>query len=116
MLEALDEGQHATGVRAGLLLCTLREFPAETSMATARLAVRYHGQGVVGFDIAGNEADFPVVAHVAAFRYAREHGLPCIAHAGEARGADGIREVLEAFRPVRLGHGVRCIEDEDLMA
>ena len=116
VLEALEEGQRATGVRAGLLLCTLREFPEETSLATARLAVRYQGQGVAGFDIAGNEADFPVAPHAAAFRYAREQGLPCIAHAGEARGADGIREVLEAFGPVRLGHGVRCFEDEELVA
>lgn len=115
VLDALEKGQRATGVRAGLLLCTLRELPAGPSLHTAQLAVRYHGQGVVGFDIAGNEADFPVEPHLEAFRHARENGVPCIAHAGEARGADGIWEVLHAYQVERLGHGVRCIEDERLV-
>lgn len=116
VLEAMEEGKRQTGVEAGLLLCTLREFPEEKSMLSAKLAVKYHGLGVVGFDIAGNEADFPVDAHISSFRLAREHGLPCIAHAGEARGPEGIREVLRHFEVVRLGHGVRSIEDPRLVA
>lgn len=115
VLEAMEEGHRHTGVRVGLLLCTLREFPEEKSLITARLAARYHAKGVVGFDIAGNEADFPVDAHIQAFRLAHDHGVPCIAHAGEARGPEGVREVLQGFRPVRLGHGVRSIEDPALV-
>ncbi|MFZ2898724.1 MAG: adenosine deaminase [Saprospiraceae bacterium] len=116
VLEAIEEGKRQTGVDAGLLLCTLRELPEEKSLLSAKLAARYHGQGVVGFDIAGNEADFPVDAHISAFRLAREYGVPCIAHAGEARGPDGIWEVLLNFGVVRLGHGVRSIEDPQLVA
>lgn len=115
VLEAMEEGKRRTGVDAGLLLCTLREFPEEKSLLSAKLAARYYGQGVVGFDIAGNEADFPVGAHIAAFRLAHERGLPCIAHAGEARGPDGIRDVLRHFEAVRLGHGVRSVEDPRLV-
>ncbi|MCB9283510.1 MAG: adenosine deaminase [Lewinellaceae bacterium] len=115
VLTALEEGQHTSGIRAGLLLCTLRELPSGPSLHTAQLAVRYRDQGVVGFDIAGNEADFPVEPHVEAFRHARENGVPCIAHAGEARGAEGIWEVLRGYQVERLGHGVRCIEDERLV-
>lgn len=115
VLEAMEEGKRRTGVDAGLLLCTLREFPEEKSLLSAKLAARYYGQGVVGFDIAGNEADFPVDAHISSFRLAHEHGLPCIAHAGEARGPDGIRDVLRHFEAVRLGHGVRSVEDPRLV-
>jgi adenosine deaminase len=115
VLEAMEEGCAATGIRAGLLLCTLRELPADKSLYTAQLAVQYHGRGVVGFDMAGNEADFPIDAHIPAFRHARERGVPCIAHAGEARGAEEIWRVIRELQVVRIGHGVRCTEDPRLV-
>jgi len=115
VLSAIEEGTRATGIRAGLIVCTLREYPAATSLASARLAVKYFGQGVVGFDMAGNEADFPIDDHIAGFRLAREHGIPCTAHAGEARGPESVWDTLRHFDTVRLGHGVRSIEDPALV-
>lgn len=112
---ALVEGMAATGVEARLILCTLRHFSEEESLHTARLAKQFSNSCVVGFDIAGDEAAYPVDAHVSAFRYAREHGIPCTSHAGEARGADSIWEVLRSFQPRRIGHGVRCSEDPRLV-
>ncbi|GAA4078280.1 adenosine deaminase [Actinomadura miaoliensis] len=110
---AVAEASAATGVRASVILCTLRHFDADASMATARLAAARVGGGVVtGFDIAGDEAGFGLDAHVAAFDFAREHGVRITAHAGEARGADGVNEILDRLRPERIGHGVRSIEDE----
>ena len=58
---------------------------------------------------------FPVDAHIPAFQYAREAGIPCTAHAGEARGPDSVWETLEHFVPSRIGHGVRSIEDPVLV-
>ena len=83
---AADELVRATGVEAGLILCTLRHFTAEQSMETARLVEQFRGSRVVALDIAGDEAGFPLDAHVAAYRFAREHGLARTAHAGEACG------------------------------
>jgi len=57
-----------------------------------------------------------VDAHIPAFRYALDHGLHRTAHAGEARGADSVWEVLRAFQPTRIGHGVRSVEDTALLA
>ena len=114
--EAMEEGIRNTGVRAGLILCTLRHYTSEKSMETVRLVEHFRGTHVVGFDIAADEAGFPIDNHIAAFRYAHENGIPCTAHAGEARGADSVRETLDHFHPSRIGHGVRSAEDPELMA
>ncbi|MBK8491857.1 MAG: adenosine deaminase [Saprospirales bacterium] len=115
VLASLEEGSKATGIRAGLIVCTLREYPAIQSLASAQLAVRYHGQGVVGFDMAGNEADYPIDAHVASFRLVCDQGLPCTAHAGEARGPESVWDSLRHFGISRIGHGVRSVEDLELV-
>jgi adenosine deaminase len=104
-----------TGVEARLILCTLRHFSQEQSLLTAQLVERFRGSRVVALDIAGDEAGFPIDAHVAAFEYAVEHGLGRTAHAGEARGADSVWETLRAFKPTRIGHGIRSIEDPALV-
>ncbi len=105
-----------TGVEAGLILCTLRHYHERESLATVRLVDRFKGSKVVGFDIAADEAGYPVDEHISAFRFAQDHDIPCTAHAGEARGADSVWETLQNFRPTRLGHGVRSLEDTDLIA
>ena len=114
--DALQEGMTETGVRASLILCTLRHYSAAQSMETVQLVEQFAGSPVAGFDIASDEAGFPIDAHIAAFQYARANGIPCTAHAGEARGADSVWETLRHFQPRRIGHGVRSVEDPDLVA
>jgi len=113
--DAVQEGTATTGIQAGLILCTLRHYTEEQSMETACLVEQFAGASVVGFDIAGDEAGFPIDNHVAAFQYAHAQGIPCTAHAGEACGADSVRETLLHFAPRRLGHGVRSAEDPALL-
>lgn len=115
VLEALAEGQAGRNTHTGLILCTLRRFDAAQSMATARLAARYHGQGVVGFDIAGDEANFELAPHIPAFQYVHESGVPATAHAGEARGPESVRESIQHLHLSRIGHGVRITEAPRLM-
>lgn len=115
VLDALELGCRRTGLRAGLILCTLRHYPAARSLEVARLAVQFKGTRVVGFDIAGDEAGFPLKAHIAAFELAHQHGIPCTAHAGEALGPKSVQETLQELGPGRVGHGVRSIEDPDLI-
>ena len=105
----------ATGIEARLILCTLRHYTRAQSLETAELVKRFEGSLVAAFDIAGDEAGFPVDAHVAAFRYAQEQGLARTAHAGEAAGAESMWETLRVFAPSRIGHGVRCVEDPALV-
>lgn len=113
--DALHEGITQTGVQAGLILCTLRHYDTAKGLETAKLAEAFMEKGVVGFDIAADEAGYSIDEHIPVFEYARQKGIPCTAHAGEARGADSIWETLRYFKPQRIGHGVRCIEDKALM-
>ncbi|MGW8177884.1 MAG: hypothetical protein ACWGQW_03705, partial [bacterium] len=76
-----------------------------------KLVNHFKGSSIAGFDIAADEAGYPIDNHISAFHYAYDNHIPCTAHAGEARGPDSIRETIENFRPSRIGHGVRCIED-----
>ncbi|MBX2817181.1 MAG: adenosine deaminase [Saprospiraceae bacterium] len=113
--EAVNEGMEATDVEGRLILCTLRHYSEEQSMQTVQLVKEFRGSNVVGFDIAADEAGFPINAHIKAFAYAKQEGLHVTAHAGEARGSDSVWETLEHFQPSRIGHGVRSIEDPNLI-
>jgi adenosine deaminase len=112
---AVDEGIRQTGIQVGVILCTLRHFNSEQSMQTVKLVEKFRCGHVVGFDIAGNEAGYPIDAHIGAFQYANSHGIPCTAHAGEASGSKSVWETLNNFHPTRIGHGVRSIEDTALV-
>lgn len=113
--DALAEGVADTGIEAGLILATLRHYSEAQSLETVRLVQAFKGSRVVGFDIAGDEAAFPIDAHKSAFTFAYEHQLNTTAHAGEARGAESVWETLKDLHALRLGHGVRSIEDPQLV-
>ena len=113
--QATIEAINKTGVEAGIILCTLRHYSENMSLQTAELVERFKGTKVVGFDIAADEAGYPIDNHVAAFNYINNKGIPCTAHAGEALGAESVWETLENFRPLRIGHGVRSAEDQRLL-
>lgn len=114
--EAVEEGIHETGVEAGVILCTLRHYSEAQSMETVYLVEQFKGTHIVGFDIAADEAGFPIDNHIEAFNFAAEAEIPCTAHAGEAKGAESVWETLTHFHPSRIGHGVRSIEDDQLIA
>lgn len=113
--EAVSEGIAKTGVEAGLILCTLRHYSEEQSMETVQLVNQFKGTNVLALDIAGDEAGFPVQAHISAFEFAQKNNIPCTAHAGEACGPQSVRDTLQHFRPSRIGHGVRSAEDPGLL-
>jgi adenosine deaminase len=112
---AVEQLTRETGMQAGLILCTLRHFNETQSILTAKLVNDFRGSRVLALDIAGDEAGFPLDAHVAAYRYAREHGLFRTAHAGEGLGPESMWETLRLLEPQRIGHGTRCIEDPNLV-
>lgn len=113
--ESVSRCVKETGIEARIILCTLRHYSQKQSMATVQLAGQFKGTRVAALDLSADEAGFPIDAHIAAFRYAKENGINCTAHAGEAKGPDSIWETLEFFKPSRIGHGVRSIEDPLLL-
>ncbi len=113
---ATEEGIKKYEVEASIILCTLRHYSAEQSMETIKLVEAFRGTHVRGFDIAADEAGYPVDNHIAAFQYAKKKNIPCTAHAGEAKGATSVWETLKHFGPKRIGHGVRSAEDPALLS
>lgn len=107
---AADEGHR---IRIGVLLTAMRT--ATHSRQIAELAVEYRDRGVVGFDIAGAEAGFPPTRHLDAFEYLRKENAHFTIHAGEAFGLPSIWEAIQWCGADRLGHGVRIVDDIEVL-
>ncbi len=112
VVEALLAGLRRSALPCGLIVCAMRHEPPEHTLRAARLAARYAGRGVIGFDLAGAEAGHPPAQHAAAFGAARDAGLGLTCHAGEA---DVGARVLEAaaLGATRIGHGIHIVDDSD---
>jgi len=108
-IEAILQGLQRSALPSGLILCAMRERSVGEAERVARLARRYLGHGVIGFDLAGAELGHPPGEHASAIAIARDGGVPLTLHAGEA---DGAQRVIEAARlgARRIGHGVRLVD------
>ena len=106
---AMLRGLARSALPSGLIVCAMRHEDDARIQAAAELALRWHGRGVVGFDLAGPEAGWPATRHARLLARLGEAGLPLTLHAGEADA--GVR-VLEAVQlgARRIGHGVRLAE------
>ncbi|SMQ62028.1 adenosine deaminase [Devosia lucknowensis] len=111
VLAALNEGKRLHPVEARLILCTLRPDDTAQGFEILALAEKYAEQGVGGIDLAGDEAGYGLAQHIPVFRRAADRGIRMTAHAGEATGAQSVREVISELGVRRVGHGVRSIED-----
>lgn len=111
----VDSEVRSTGIEAGVILCTLRHYSEEQSMQTVQLVDEFKGSRIVGFDIAADEANYPVDNHISAFEFAHKNNINCTAHAGEARGPESVWDTIKYFKPARIGHGVRSAEDAELL-
>jgi adenosine deaminase len=81
------------------------------SMEIAELAVDFRNQGVVGFDLAGEEGGYPPKKHVDAFHYIQRENFNITVHAGEAFGKESIWQAIQWCGAHRIGHATRLIED-----
>ncbi|MDY6915587.1 MAG: adenosine deaminase [Candidatus Cloacimonadota bacterium] len=115
ILSGLKEGEKKFNVKSGVIICGMRHMKPSISYDLARLAVKYKNKGVVGYDLAGAEAGFPASEHKKAFDLVHEHNMNLTVHAGEAAGADSIKQSLHKCGAHRIGHGTRLYEDEDLL-
>lgn len=104
------------GVSMALVLDIAREESPAEGMITARWAVDAFGRGVDAFGLGGYEVGHPPEKHAEAFDLARAHGLPSVPHAGETEGPASIWGAVRALQAQRIGHGVRCLEDAELVA
>jgi adenosine deaminase len=107
-IEAFLAGLARSRLRCGLIVCGMRPDDPATTLRAARLAARYHAQGVVGFDLAGAELGYRADVHREAFDLARDAGLGLTCHAGEAGGGEYVMEALD-LGVTRIGHGINVM-------
>ena len=105
VLAALVEGRRSYPVEARLILCQLRPEDTANGLELVRIAQKYRAHGVGGVDLAGDETGYGLGEHIPVFKQARDLGLNITAHAGEAGGAEKVREVVEQLGVRRVGHG-----------
>lgn len=103
-------------MRAGLILMMDRTFPIELNAIIIEKAIRYSDRGVIGIDIAGPPNDaFSYRQHADLVDRARDAGLGITIHTGEEGNIADTWEVLDYLHPNRIGHGILCAYDEQLM-
>lgn len=111
VLKGLERGKKDFGVEYGLILCAMRNMKPAISMEIAELAVDFRQQGVVGFDLAGEEGGYPPKKHVDAFHFIQRENFNITVHAGEAFGKESIWQAIQWCGAHRIGHATRLIED-----
>jgi adenosine deaminase len=111
---ALDDGRADLAITSRLILCFLRHLSAGEAMATLEAALphrdRIHAVGLDSSEVGNPPAKFADV-----FARARDEGFAAVAHAGEEGPPSYIREALDLLHVQRIDHGVRCLEDPELV-
>lgn len=114
-VRGLARAEKQYGIKPGLIICGIRNMEVGTSRDLADLTVAFKGRGVVAFDLAGAEYNYPAKKHRDAFFTVINRNMATTIHAGEAYGPESIHQALHYCRANRIGHGTRLYEDPDLM-
>jgi adenosine deaminase len=113
--EGMMRAQAKTGIEARMVVTGVRHFGVDAVEAVARWTVKFAHPLVTGFGMGGEERYGNAEDYERAFEIAREAGLGITVHAGELAGWQSVQSALDHFRPARIGHGVRAIENPDLV-
>ncbi|KAA8890781.1 adenosine deaminase [Nocardia colli] len=112
---ALRDSERRYGITTKLIMCFLRDLSAESALEMLSAAEPYLDRIVaVGLDSA--EVGHPPAKFAAVYARARELGLRAVAHAGEEGPASYVAEALDVLRVERIDHGIRVLEDPELVA
>lgn len=119
-LEAINRARAWGEVELGISMSLTIDIPRELcteeeGLLCADWAISGIGNGVTAFGLGGYEVGFPPEMFTKAFDRARAAGLPSAPHAGETGGPESIWGSLLSLGAERIGHGVRCLEDPELV-
>ena len=116
VLTSAQEAAQKNNIKVGLLASVNRHESPELAEQVAWLAADHIKDGLIGIDLAGNEAEFESKPFHEIFREAKQAGLHVTIHAGEWGPADNVRDAIMNLGAERIGHGVRVMEDESVVA
>jgi adenosine deaminase len=108
------EAARHPSVEVWWVLDAVRQLGLEPAWEVAKLAVDRAGDRVVAFGLGGDEARGPASAFAEVLRFAREHGLGLVPHAGESTDAESVWDAVR-HGARRIGHGIRAVNDPVLM-
>jgi adenosine deaminase len=110
----IDDARRDHRIDGRVVLTAVRNLGLDRVVSVARYAAARPHPYVVGFNLAGDEANYPPGDFAQAFDIAADAGLGCTVHAGEWDGPSSVWAALQL--PVtRIGHGVRSVEDPQLV-
>jgi adenosine deaminase len=115
VIEGKSKAEKKYDIKVGLILCGIRSMSPERSMDLAEIAINYKNKGVVAYDLAGPEENYPAKDHKEAFFTIINSNINTTVHAGEAYGPDSIHQAIHYTRANRIGHGTRLKENKELL-
>ncbi len=114
VIESVLKGLKKVNIKTNLILCMMRGDTFDNNLKVIALALKFLNRGVCALDLAGAESLYPTSDYKELFAIAQANGIPFTIHAGEAAGFESIKEALD-FGALRIGHGIKCLEDEKLI-
>ncbi len=115
VIQAVHRAQRDHSITVGLIISVLRDFGRQVAEEVTEIAIAYRDKGIVGLDLAGDEVHYPAKPFADLFCRAKEEGLGITVHAGEAMGPERVEEAINALEADRIGHGVRTIENSNVL-
>ena len=115
VVEASQQAEKDFGIVSRFIMNGIRHLGPDSVQSTAEEVLNNPHPYLVGFGLAGDELHFPPNLFVKTFDMLKEAQFPITVHAGEWDGPENIRNAINLLHPSRLGHGVRSIEDPDLV-
>ena len=116
VVDSVREASSQYGIIVRLIVSINRHESIAQAQKVIEIALDRIDKGIVGIDLAGNEAEFSAEPFQKLFSIAKEQGLRITIHAGEWGGADNVRQAIEDLGAERIGHGIRVLEDPQVVA
>jgi adenosine deaminase len=112
---ASQQAEKDFGIVSRFIMNGIRHLGPDSVYNTAEEVLKNPHPCLVGFGLAGDELHFPPALFTKTFNMLKKANFPITVHAGEWDGPDNIRNAINLLHPTRLGHGVRSIEDSELV-
>lgn len=116
VMASAKEASEKCNMIVRLIVSVNRHESTDLAEQVAWISAEHQDHGIVGLDLAGNEAEFPSQQFYGIFKEARQAGLHVTIHAGEWGPAVNVKEAIKELGAERIGHGVRVLEDSDITA
>jgi len=116
VIVSVREASSQYGIDVRLIVSINRHESIAQARKVIEIALDRQDKGIVGVDLAGNEAEFSAEPFQKLLSISQEQGLRITIHAGEWGGANNVRQAIEDLGAERIGHGIRVLENPDVVA